>query len=256
MAKRFTATEIWEEDWFLAMPNEYKLFWFYILSNCDHAGFFKVNLRSFCGLLGVKIAQDKALAYFNSGKDRIKVVNEGVWLIEDFFVFQYGHTLNLNSPLHQGVEKQYIKYNLKLTSIRGLKDLKDRVKDKDSIISNKVNTDLEKKEGVGERKTFNQFPKPENFNGLPELNVNQAIQLLDITKKTKLTPEDVQGLWNVFKTKNLTGTQFYQEESKVYSHFIDSLKYQNFTDGTHQSSPSKGDKPGTSEARINKARKW
>ena len=26
MAKRFSATEIWDEDWFLDMPNEYKLF--------------------------------------------------------------------------------------------------------------------------------------------------------------------------------------------------------------------------------------
>ena len=43
MAKRFTSTEIWNEDWFLDMPAEYKLFWYYMLCECDHAGLFKVN---------------------------------------------------------------------------------------------------------------------------------------------------------------------------------------------------------------------
>ena len=86
MAKRFTATEIWSEDWFLDMPMEYKLFWYYMLSTCNHAGFFKVNLRSFCGLNGVNLTSTKVLEYFNAGKQRIRVVNNSLWLIDDFFV--------------------------------------------------------------------------------------------------------------------------------------------------------------------------
>ena len=132
MAKRFISTEIWDEDWFLDMPPEYKLFWFYMLSNCDHAGLFKVNLRSFCGLNGVKIDSNAALEYFNKGKQRIKVLeNQQVWLIEDFFAFQYGTTFNPENRVHASIEKLYLKYDLKMTSIRGLTDLKDRVKDKD-----------------------------------------------------------------------------------------------------------------------------
>ena len=88
MAKRFISTAIWDEDWFLDMPPEYKLFWFYILSNCDFGGLFKVNLRSFCGLNGFNIDPDTALQYFNKNKQRIKVLdNQQVWLIEDFFSF-------------------------------------------------------------------------------------------------------------------------------------------------------------------------
>jgi hypothetical protein len=131
MAKRFTSTEIWSEDWFLEMPIEYKLFWYYMLSECDHAGLFKVNLRSFCGLNEVKISSDDALKYFNSGKDRVRVVNKSVWLIEDFFVFQYGTTINLNNRLHESIEKLYTKLDLKLSSIRGVLDLIYGVKDKD-----------------------------------------------------------------------------------------------------------------------------
>lgn len=134
MAKRFTSTEIWSEDWFLDMPNEYKLFWFYVLSECNHAGIFKVNLRSFCSLHGVKVTSKEAVDYFNTGKDRIRVVADGVWLIEDFFAFQYGSTFNPNNRVHESIEKEYKKIGVALTSIRGLIDLKDRVKDKDIVV--------------------------------------------------------------------------------------------------------------------------
>jgi hypothetical protein len=133
MAKRFTSTEIWSEDWFLEMPNEYKLFWYYMLSHCDHAGLFKVNVRSFSGLLEVKVSSDTALKYFNTGKERIRVVSDSIWLIEDFFVFQYGTTFNPNNKLHESIENLYNRQNIKMTSVRGLKDLKDRVKDKDKV---------------------------------------------------------------------------------------------------------------------------
>tara|TARA_R110000868_G_scaffold36279_7_gene128950 strand:- start:3943 stop:4509 length:567 start_codon:yes stop_codon:yes gene_type:complete len=131
MAKRFTSTEIWGEDWFLDMPIEYKLFWYYILSNCDHAGLFRVNLRAFCNLNQVKLNLADAIAYFNSNKDRIRIVSENVWLIEDFFNYQYGETFNPNNRVHESIQKLYNKHNIKMTSIRGLTDLKDRVKDKD-----------------------------------------------------------------------------------------------------------------------------
>lgn len=144
MAKRFTATEIWNEDWFLEMPNEYKLFWYYMLSVCNHAGFYKVNLRSFCSLNGVKLTPNKVIEYFNSGKQRIRVINSSLWLIDDFFVYQYGSVLNLNNRVHVSIEKEYLKYGIELTSIRGLKEVKDGVKDKDK--------DKDKDKGIGKEK--------------------------------------------------------------------------------------------------------
>jgi hypothetical protein len=125
------------------MPNEYKLFWFYMLAQCDHAGLFKVNVRSFSGLLGVSVTPSKVIEYFNTGKDRVRIVNQSLWLIEDFFAFQYGQTFNPNNKMHDSIEMLYLKANIKITSIRGLKDLKDRVKDKDKD---------KKKGGVGENK--------------------------------------------------------------------------------------------------------
>jgi hypothetical protein len=131
MAKRFVSTEIWKEDWFLNIPAAYKLFWFYILGNCNHAGLFRVNVKSFNALMGVKINPMAAFEYFNMGKNRLRVVSDSVWLIEDFFSFQYGEIFNPNNKVHDSIEKAYNQYNINMTSIRGLKDLKDRVKDKD-----------------------------------------------------------------------------------------------------------------------------
>lgn len=135
MAKRFSATEIWEEDWFLDMPNEYKLFWHYMLATCDHAGLFKVNLRSFCGLLEVKVTPTKALLHFNAGKQRIRLVSESVWFIEDFFVFQYGPGFNPKNRVHESISKLYEKNGISIDSVRGLIDPNHGVKDKDKDIS-------------------------------------------------------------------------------------------------------------------------
>ena len=120
MAKRFFSDKIWEEDWFLEMPVEYRLFWFYMLSACDHSGVFKVNLRPFCSLNYVKILPAKALEFFNLGKNRVRVINPTTWFIEDFFVYQYGDTLNLNNKVHESAAKNYKRLNINVKQIRGL----------------------------------------------------------------------------------------------------------------------------------------
>jgi len=120
MAKRFTSTEIWNEDWFLDMPNEYKLFWFFMLSNCDHAGILKINPKSFKRKLDVEICMDEAIKYFNEGKQRVRVLSDSAWLIEDFFIFQYGQKFNRKNRVHLSIEDVYLKVGVKLGSIRGL----------------------------------------------------------------------------------------------------------------------------------------
>lgn len=131
MPKRFTATEIWEEDWFLDLPKDYKLFWFFIKDKCDHAGMFKVNVKVFNAIHEAQVDSEIAFELFNKGKKRLRKINGSVWLIEDFFQFQYGHSMNLNNRVHQSVEERYKKFEVKLGSIRGLNEVKDRVKNKD-----------------------------------------------------------------------------------------------------------------------------
>lgn len=151
MAKRFSATEIWEEDWFLDMPNEYKLFWYYILSACDQAGFFKINIKSFSSKNNVELDIDTAFELFNKGKKRLRKVSNSVWLIEDFFKFQYGHKFNCNNKMHLGIEKIYSLHGISIDSLRGVervstvsKEGVNSPKDKDKDIQKEEKLDFRK----------------------------------------------------------------------------------------------------------------
>jgi hypothetical protein len=253
MAKRFFASEIWEEDWFLDMPNEYKQFWFYMLAKCDHAGVFKVNLRSFSGLTGVSLTSSRALTLINTGKQRLRVIKEDVWLIEDFFVYQYGQILNLGNRLHVSIAKIYAKYDIELTSIRGLKEVKvssktpqeedkDTLKDKDKEIHDEQLESGERKGVKGKGKGWNQRPG-EQFHDLelPEIKENSVMELLRIATGKSPTRGDVIGLWTVFKVQNFTGENYYQSPEKAFSHFVNWSKQQKIN-GTHQQQSIRRDK--------------
>lgn len=151
MAKRFTDTDIWMEDWFLDLDANQKMFWFYLKDNCDHAGIWRPNLKYFEFILGSTIALDDFIDRSNKDKERILVLPDGRWFLKGFIKFQYdpkGRGLNENSRMHKsiiealeaaGIDPQSL--DLKLTSTRPQVDLKntlnkpqievkDRVKDK------------------------------------------------------------------------------------------------------------------------------
>lgn len=135
MAKRFHETTIWDEDWFIDMPKEYKLFYFYVKDQCNHAGIWRPNLKRFNALNECKIQLNRALEYFNTEKERVKILKSGHWYLLDFFVFQYGVIFNKSNRVHKSVESIYIQEDIELRSIRGLIEVKvedkDGVKDKD-----------------------------------------------------------------------------------------------------------------------------
>lgn len=45
MAKRFIDTEIFNDDWFMELSKDAKLFYIYFITNCDHAGILKLNFK-------------------------------------------------------------------------------------------------------------------------------------------------------------------------------------------------------------------
>lgn len=114
--------------------------------------------------------------------------------------------------------------------LEGGKD-KDKDIDKDKVINNtlKITNTL-----IGEepKKNFNTKPVASDFNGLPDQYITSSIEFVKITKKVDIDRTTVTNLWGIFKTKNLNGNDYYANEGKVYSHFLDSLKYQTFTNGT------------------------
>ena len=105
MAKRFTDTQKWNEDWFLDLPLTYKIFWIYVCDNCNHAGIYKPNKRVFELLVGQKIDTNKFLELVNSDKLRIVKLGNGRWYLTSFIEFQYGPTLNPNNRVHKSILK-------------------------------------------------------------------------------------------------------------------------------------------------------
>jgi hypothetical protein len=125
MSKRFTETEIWNEDWYLDMPLEYRHFWTYLKDTCNHAGIWKPNIRRFNADLENKVDVNVALTYFNGDKLRIDVLPSGHWVILDFVKFQYGSVLNLNNSCHLSVFNRLNDLGVSLGSLRGQVEVKE-----------------------------------------------------------------------------------------------------------------------------------
>ena len=126
MAKRFVETDIWKKKWYRCLPPKMKLFYFYMLTNCDHAGMYDVDLELAEFQTGMPVKQkdiDKHL------KDHIEVVKEDKWFIKKFPDFQYGE-LNPNVKAHASVIKILTKYNCLQRVSNPLPSVQDKDKDK------------------------------------------------------------------------------------------------------------------------------
>lgn len=143
MAKRFTDTDKWKKPFIRKLPTKYKVLWFYIIDECDHAGIWQVDLEVAEIRTGEKFNEDEAKEIFE-GKI-IVFDNSEKWFIPSFIEFQYGE-LNSENRAHNSVINILSKYNLldsnkPLTSpLQGAMD-KDKEKDKDK---DKEKTEFEK----------------------------------------------------------------------------------------------------------------
>jgi hypothetical protein len=98
MAKRLTDTEKWKKPFVRGLDAPYKLLWFYILDDCDHAGIWQVDEDV------AKIRVDKSIDFEIAKelfKEQIQVIDNGdKWFIFDFVEFQYG-VLNPDNRVHK-----------------------------------------------------------------------------------------------------------------------------------------------------------
>ena len=108
MAKRFTDTGKWKKKWIRELNPDMKLFWFYLLDNCDHAGMWEVDIDLASFQVGVKLDEARILKVFNR---KIVPFKDGKWFVPKFIEYQYGE-LNENVNAHKSVIKILKKYGL------------------------------------------------------------------------------------------------------------------------------------------------
>jgi hypothetical protein len=115
----------WKNPFFKSLPTEYKLFWIYILDDCDHAGVWQVDMEIAQIKLGTKLSLQKARGLF---KERVVEFDNGTrWFLPDFIAFQYGELCEKNK-MTKPVLSVLTKYDLMghLSPINGVK-VKDKV---------------------------------------------------------------------------------------------------------------------------------
>ena len=104
MAKRFTDSLKWDDPWFMDLEPTHKLFWIYLLDNCDHAGVWEVNHKLLTFKTGINFDLSEIIDSFT---DRIHVINPKYWFVLKFIDFQYNGLKS--DPVGNSIERILIK---------------------------------------------------------------------------------------------------------------------------------------------------
>ena len=107
--KRFTDTNKWQDPWFRQLTPTGKVFWIYILDNCDNAGIWDQDDDLFKIFSGITIKVD---AHIEELGDRVEILESGKVLIPKFVQFQQGGDLKESKPFHRGIFKILERHNL------------------------------------------------------------------------------------------------------------------------------------------------
>lgn len=115
MAKRFVDTELWDKKWFMQLTTKQKCLVKYVRDKCDVAGIWDCNYHLASVYIG-EIVTEQELLEIDNGKQFQKIADEKIYCT-GFIEFQYGQTLNEQSPIHKKVmeilDKYGIEYNIK-----------------------------------------------------------------------------------------------------------------------------------------------
>jgi hypothetical protein len=102
MAKRFTETNKWQDDWFCTLTNDEKVIWQYLNDHCSVAGVVKKGLKHLNYFCGTKFTEAKLLEVFGS-----KLIDLGeCFFLPSFILEQYPTGLSSDKPLIVSVRRE------------------------------------------------------------------------------------------------------------------------------------------------------
>jgi hypothetical protein len=153
MAKRFTDTEKWRDEWWQSLSNDYKIVWQYLLDHCDHAGTIKSEFKLMSFMCDVKIEPSQFWKVFRSKV--IEIENTDRWLIVNFCKNQYPSGLESNKPAVVSAKAILLKYNVLSIIQQSFNNHYTMIKDKD------MDKDMDKDEDKDEEKGIALIEKKE-----------------------------------------------------------------------------------------------
>ena len=102
MAKRFTDTDKWKDDWYLSLTNDQKVVWTYLNDNCSLAGIIKKGIKHLNYFCGTNFSEADLLLIFKG-----KMVDlEDSFFLPSFILEQYPSGLKSDKPLIVSVRKE------------------------------------------------------------------------------------------------------------------------------------------------------
>lgn len=108
MAKRFISTELFDDDWFMELSVPAKLLWVYFITKCDHAGMIKYNQKLCKFQTGIN-SLDTVIKELSK---RLVRVDQELFFIPKFLIFQYPGFPKSKAPQQQGAIKLLERYGL------------------------------------------------------------------------------------------------------------------------------------------------
>jgi len=216
----------------------YGIFWFLVESLADSGGYLPLKIIPVLAMQ-MQVPDVKVSAVIANFE--LFEVNEN-----EFFSVRLNFHLQVRKTLSDKGKEGAAKM---LANREALREASGGASAKESKVKEKKESKLNEIKEV-----FNQFPKNENLDFLPEMKINACLQLLKITRQIDINEKQVLGMWAVFRDQNITGEKFYKSKDDIYSHFINWIKTQKFEDANRTSTNST--KLGTSAARIEAARKF
>jgi len=102
MAKRFTDTEKWRDEWWGSLNNDYRIIWLYLVDSCSIAGIWKKDFRGLNFNCNTNVTEETFFAVF---KDRL-IDRGNFYFIPKFLRFQCPKGLNSNKPAIISIVKE------------------------------------------------------------------------------------------------------------------------------------------------------
>lgn len=269
MAKRFIDTELDDKEWYMRLSCRLKCAVGFLFRKCDAAGIWEPNYILAGTYIGEPVTENEILA-IDQGKQFEKLPGGKIFVI-GFCDFQYGKLTEECKP-HRPIIAKLKKLGLYERVLKGYQKGIERVQEKDK----EKEMDKEQDEGgVGE--TIHSGIVPDMASQFVELNPAYPFdRLVDypslleiggkILKWQKLggqitdreNSEKIKLRWGEIIVHIRSDGHFKKYSlSQINKHFqsiVQSLTAE--PHGSHKRTPSGEHKPGTSEARINTAKKW